>query len=668
LRSLVPREFSLKKDGIELAAGVVSIFVSSESLQQETPHYYSAEITIDTRCGLDLNPDRNPFWNAHATIEYKMANSGGVLVPALFGAQLKTRNYTIPKSRDPRNPETLVIHCLCDIGYSREPDEYASVAPVTMATGTTVMDLMNQYWNRVGLEFTILSGDINITRPTAFTITYPSHNANIAEHCWKIGNCNADNDGEFFIQSIDNLGRLRPTSTNLLTPTIYRTYNWADLNQPERIDDQYEQLPGRILGESVLTIITQLPTTDSSSTYSDDITQLTDTTIYGDTTTTLFEQERAVFDIEGETPEQKATRTNKVLSKISTYNKVWDGANRFSSSTNIVQRPARALDPTLKTSNLVIAERETVSVDYSNYNVMSSRRTVTKKAAGLTADEETDKSTLIDYESKWEVWRPVGNGRYAYTVSITNYVDKRLGRGGKSITNESNSQVPATETKPNGLDTYPRQLYAYAIVGYQPEETISGAIDLVGYGTLSGTISYFSGQYTHTSPTNVVTTGEGTVRNLTGSLIGSGQFRGAGTWTGTRRPLRDLKIDYQAYPGAWANLKRTCLLSSILTASRPKGWKFGIPIDDAMHDNGGLMPGKIFKIITGETYDEIYMMAAGSLELEKTRQELRGNFYLIGKMLAGGTTFIPIIGFGQKVLGRNLKALVDINGIAILTS
>jgi hypothetical protein len=87
-----------------------------------------------------------------------------------------------------------------------------------------------------------------------------------------------------------------------------------------------------------------------------------------------------------------------------------------------------------------------------------------------------------------------------------------------------------------------------------------------------------------------------------------------------------------------------------------------------MHDNGGLMPGKIFKIITGETYDEIYMMAAGSLELEKTRQELRGNFYLIGKMLAGGTTFIPIIGFGQKVLGRNLKALVDINGIAILTS
>jgi hypothetical protein len=146
------------------------------------------------------------------------------------------------------------------------------------------------------------------------------------------------------------------------------------------------------------------------------------------------------------------------------------------------------------------------------------------------------------------------------------------------------------------MDVRPQQLFAETPVHSFADETITGAINVTGSGELTGTIQYFNGSYRMVPTVGNPYTGEGVLTNVSGALDGTGRFIGTGTWVGTRRPLRNLTIDYQNYPSDWYALKRVTELTALLIYAGHYSKTFAIPIDDGMFDSGGLMPGRCVRV------------------------------------------------------------------------
>jgi hypothetical protein len=659
----VSRQHEVKIDGNDISRGIVSISMGFTPAQLEDCPEINTKIVLDRACGFSLWPT-NPLWQEYANVTIQFAKLTGVLSPSPIGAKQRLQKARVTKWGKDKQPERLELTCVCEVGYSRDSSSFATVAPVVMPTGASVTDLLNAHWATKGITIDAIAGDVVLFRQTAFRINYPAKKLNTATHCHKIASHNPPVDGQFIFHIVDNLGRLRLIKSDLLSANIWRSYPVDGLDEPlELTQEVTEQLPGRIKARSLLTIFTPLPASETDFTQSDDIRQITTRSIDGDSEDELYEQDRVVYpeppsNNPDETPEEKATRTSLTFSHNTFYSKQWDGLNRFVGSQKITYRPGKSIDPETSIGSLT-TEIETITVTYGDRGVMSSRITKIQKVAGLTPDTENEKTTLIDYETKIEKWSPKGNGRYSYSSVTTNFVDKRLGKGGITISNSSNAQVPATEIKPDGIDKRPQELLADAIVAYHPDETLSGSIDVFGYGTYTGTLSYFSGTYKVTPTTGAIYQGEGQLYNVSGVIEGVGRFRGGGSWTGTRRPLRDDTFDGEAYPGDWISLKRTAQIKAILTYGRKFAYSGALRIDDAMFDNGGVRPGLQVRI-----GDDIYLMNSPTIEWGRKRFQLFGHFELIGRMVAN--VFTPAINFQQSGVGNGQFVIVDSAGTAIL--
>lgn len=437
------------------------ISLTRQALTKESPPIVEGQLTLIGTGGESLNPRVNlSRFLPGNLVTIRIADSGGVLRDAPFGARLRINEFDFDDGRgkpgEGQKPPQITLMLTDRLGQAREAEPPTEPEEIEIGQDTAITEVIRQYLEEKQLTLETVSGDPSPTATTKAPIKFTGKDSVIEmshQYLW----CNPDTAAEARFLWVDNQERVRIGVANLAPTTAIFEVTADNLVLYKDIQEEKEKLPGKIkvTATGKLAKPTEDPQPQTTSVFdpagylisTTTTSHLTDDTnpqyLQKAVTRTTVTRSKDVFPDKTWLP---AFITSERTVNVTWYNKA---TKRKDLETESTFQPRGLIDPEAEFPWFpVLARKSQTRFNYDQKSVLLSRQVWRQCARGLkqnAADEEdVNPYTLVTEGGECETYQQINADQYSRSNVSTD------DQGQKSSTSYANAEAlpPAADMMP----------------------------------------------------------------------------------------------------------------------------------------------------------------------------------------------------------------------------